>query len=339
MNRLVSDDLNENQISVKGDESQCVKNPSLIIENEDEAKEIYNYMKSLLEPDDYERISDIFYHICTSKDFQYKILVTRRAYLLYEIFAVIFSFVKEARPNHEAEFQIEGKIYNSHSLPLLSTLDAYTSDAKKERYLIFDDIIVHGRAISKTFEKLKSKNIDSQNISVWCLLKKKDANCLLDEVNKRITVYRSCDSEAWKTLSDKLTNIVVRHGGGYTSYVDTYRFVFGQEQETKEKFKRIFLNLHNKGNYKLIHLHMSEKFDVKSFIVLENKNISNSNEISCVRFYQYQHYLIVAPYVFLATVKTEDAFSYAVKVLEDNGISTFLHTFNSIIRVSTHLYF
>lgn len=306
MNKLVNDDLNENQI----------------IKSKEEAEEAYNYTRSLLGTD-YERISDIFYHICISEHFQYKILVTRRAYLLYKIFAAIFQYVEKARPTTETEFQIQGEIYNSHSLPLLSTSAFSSGDGNNSnRFLIFDDIIVHGRAINKTFEELKNQEIKHTNISIWCLLKKKNANCLSDEVSERITVYQDCNSEMWKTLSDKLTNIVVRYACGYTSYVDTYRFDFDKEQETEEKFKRIFLNLHRTGKYNLVHLHMSEKFGLKSFIALEKPKNSKNKEISCVRFYQYQHYLIVAPYVFLATVKTEDAFSYAIKVLKDNGIQT-----------------
>ena len=91
-----------------------------------------------------------------------KVLITRRSYVLYKIFYMIFSLSAE-----DEKFQKDLKegaqcVYTSHSLPLL------LGKNENRAVLIVDDIIVNGRTILNVIKKFSGKN-PNLKINVWCL--------------------------------------------------------------------------------------------------------------------------------------------------------------------------
>lgn len=317
--------LSSTDDNTESDAQRCDKF-HFLISTENEANKIDNYMSNVFGAD-YKTIKDIFYHICVSKDFQFKILVTRRAYLLFKIFESIFHFSKKTRPEDaEENFKIRGIIYDSHSLNLINKSDINLPNGEKQnRFLIFDDVIVHGRAIKKNFYTLKEKGIEKDNISVWCLYKNQNTDCLTEEVMERITVYMSCDDRKWKRISDAITDIVIRFGQGYTSYIDTYRFTSPSHDDI-QKLYQSFLKIENKKSLMSIKLDSLKEFEVQSYVTISKDDYPNKHKIDCVRFYQCndneKNNMFVIPYVFFDTVKAEDALSYAVAILEDYGIQS-----------------
>lgn len=49
------------------------------------AKRVRDYLKKELGDEEYFRLKELFFHVCVD-EYEYKLLVTRRAYLLYHIF-------------------------------------------------------------------------------------------------------------------------------------------------------------------------------------------------------------------------------------------------------------
>lgn len=320
-NALNNEEKQENN-NVQGCEER-----QFLIESKEEANKIDNYMSYIFGAD-YKIIKEIFYHICISEDFQYKILVTRRAYLLYAIFSSMFELSKDTRPPEaDDNFQISGTIYNSHSLNLISDSDIDSPENKPNRFLIFDDIVVHGRAISHNYEALLKKGIKDKNISIWCLFRNNDTNCLTEQAEKRITVFTTCNDRKWKKISDVITDIVVRFGQGYTSYIDTYRLSRSDEAQKSDSAQKMYNSFSEVQNAKppmSITMESLSKFQVKSYVTQTNTYNFNEDEIDCVRFYQYSNDnindMIVIPYVFFGTIKAEEALSYAVKLLKQYRI-------------------
>lgn len=88
----------------------------------------------------YSEIKKFYMEFILAKDVD-KVLITRRSYVLYKIFYMIFSLSAE-----DEKFQKDLKegaqcVYTSHSLPLL------LGKNENRAVLIVDDIIVNGRTI------------------------------------------------------------------------------------------------------------------------------------------------------------------------------------------------
>lgn len=291
MNNAVNEKFNENH--------QCAY---MVEYSEEKTAEKAKTLIKALFGKDYDRFRKIFYHICISDVFDYKILVTRRAYLLYKIFVLVFRLFENERPDESKTFYVKGQVYNSHSIELINSFDI-----AKKRILVFDDIIVHGRTINSTIDRLKKLGAKTNQISVWCLLKSEYTNCLSSEIQERITTYRDCDEETWKNLSEDLTKIVVLYGKGYTSYVDTYVL-------KKSVFPILYKQL--KTDKDFIELHSLERFDVSSFLLFpQPKEDGESKDYNCIRFYKYEDYLLIVPYVFIETIQEDCVRDYAFALL------------------------
>lgn len=281
----------------------------------EEAEVANNELKDILQ-DYYEGIRDIFYQLCISDDFQYKILITRRAYILYQIFASIFTLCPESRSDNADNFCIKGEFYNSHSLEFINRCE----NLNEHNFVIFDDIIVHGRTLRNTVNKLLKKSIKLDKITIYCLLKNKDASCLSEDIKKRITVYEPCNEEVWKVLSDELTEIVFKYGQGYTSYIDTYKLQFKNRIGKENLFDSIFEHFSNDKSYKVLERKQLEKFETNYFVAFSKKYDESYKSVSCIRFYEHDNSLICIPYVFVDTVKKENIFKYAFRLLRENNI-------------------
>lgn len=318
MKEILENGTKENPHSLVNEDAKGENIPLLVpIFNIEQAERADAFMKELF-GDGYDSIKEIFYRLCISEEFQYKILVTRRAYLLYEIFASIFQLCQEKRPDSSRIFEIKGEVYNSHSLDSIEV----SNNNSEKNYLIFDDIIVHGRAINNTIQKLLDKKIALDRISVWCLLEKEPANCLKEEYQNRILVYKLCNEEVWKTFSDDLTALVTRYARGYTSYIDTYVLSDIEGGKLNRYFSRLLDSFKNNKNFIVSDNYSTDGTDINAFIVFDaNQPITkDSYDVGCVRFYKYDDCILGIPYLFIRTVREEDAFPYACQLLKKYGV-------------------
>lgn len=146
---------------------------------------------------------------------RYKIVMTRRCFSLYKIFAPIL-----------AEDGIENakgtQILTDRSVPIhLSQIqEALQSDS----ILIVDDVIIYGRTIGVLLDKIvpssaKSFNAIKQNIHVLCLVKNMNYSRLKKEYAELITWYVSAYDDSWRVWSVQLSTLISQCPIANTSYV------------------------------------------------------------------------------------------------------------------------
>ena len=160
---------------------------------------------------DYEDVKEFFYNVITF-DCSYKVLVTRRSYVLFKIFeSIILSELEENPPSI-----YRGMILNTHSLHLLPK----EGNAK---VLIIDDILVNGRTFSKVIDEI-IKISPKLDLSIWCLRGNSDAQFLylIKDKIQRVSYVASYE---WKRFSDKLTDVIISSNIGYISWVNSYRLL------------------------------------------------------------------------------------------------------------------
>lgn len=287
------------------------------------ARNTSEYLKENLGKDDYDRLKQVFFHVCI-EDFTYKLLVTRRAYLLYELFCLIFEcFPEEYKDIAECKDLVEdpdykfapkGRFYDSHSAFLLKNKEF----KKNDTLLVVDDIIIHGRSVSEVYKELFKKlglNIDSDHTSFWCVYLNQNADCVLDEVHNRLTVYRKASTQEWKTVSSIYSSAIINSKRGYTSYIDTYFW-----KDAKKDAEILFVKSENTDVVKM-DLKKLNDLGVDGYVWFGNNTWTGDQPIpdhySCLRFYFMDNDLVIIPYLFIKHVSLKDAYQYAVALLHE----------------------
>lgn len=108
-------------------------------------------LKAILGDKFYEEIKEFFRQFILASNVD-KLLITRRAYILYKIFYKIIS-ISEAQDDKKAKDAIATRgdcstcVYTTHSIPLL------LGKSEKRPLLIVDDVIVNGRTIVQVTHK------------------------------------------------------------------------------------------------------------------------------------------------------------------------------------------
>lgn len=295
-------------------------------------------LRNELGEDQYKYVKEVFFHLCI-EDYTYKLLITRRAYLLFQIFSLLF----ENDKNEYAEFidnpedfvfSIKGEVYNSHSLFMLENAIKGLDEEQSKKYtlLVFDDIIIHGRSVSNVYDKLikklasdddpKNHKIQPEQMYFWCLYKSHETTCLKKEVEERLNVYRPTTNQGWKTISTSLTTAVIASEQGYTSYVDTYRL----SNANSDLFK--YLRGKSENIVKMDFTKLD--YDIEGYVVYNDQNWLSEQEnkriesyaTACLRFYVLGADLLIIPYLFIKRVSVEQAFKLAIKLLRAYKIET-----------------
>lgn len=285
-------------------------------------REILTSLKRGLGFDEFNRLKELFFHVCISK-YEYKLLVTRRAYLLYKIFEAVFQCFPGERPNISEPFKSFGKVYNSHSMFLLTNI--FENGNGDEKLLVVDDIIVYGRAVSNVMRDLQDKvKIPKNQIYIWCFYKNSMARCISKDVEDRLMVYKITSNQIWKKASDVFTEAIVKNGQGYTSFVDTYVLENFVDRIPEEKN-----NLYIIGNADqkielptgfTVKLDVLEKFNVQSWIYFPQEIADYPNSVGCIRFYLNETDLLVIPYLFIKDVYVENVYGFVFELLKQYNI-------------------
>ena len=267
---------------------------------------------------DYEDVKEFFYNVITF-DCSYKVLVTRRSYVLFKIFeSIILSELEENPPSI-----YRGMILNTHSLHLLPK----EGNAK---VLIIDDILVNGRTFSKVIDEI-IKISPKLDLSIWCLRGNSDAQFLylIKDKIQRVSYVASYE---WKRFSDKLTDVIISSNIGYISWVNSYRLL-GLDREN-------ILKCSKKNNF----IFIEEEVSVNNPEVWANRKIEKIRRVfstiiwtkhlipheieskykisSCVRLYKKENddSFVVIPYVFLPSMASSSCYSYCVNLLNSLGL-------------------
>lgn len=182
----------------------------------DDISKLVNEIKSCLGTD-YEAVKEFFYYVCVS-NYEYKILVDGRSYILYKLFLRVFENCPEERLDIHKDFKVIGNIYNSNFLsPLL-----YGGLTNESHILVIDDIIVNGRTMTNIVKQIENVlKCEGNNLDIWCINCNSNAKCIQD-IKKYFKHCRYVNLEGWKKLSDSLTRAIVCTNMGYVSFVDSY---------------------------------------------------------------------------------------------------------------------
>lgn len=282
---------------------------------------------------EYENVKEFFYNVCTSK-FDFKILITRRSYVLFKIFKSIFENFPCERLS-QPQYEVIGTICNTHSLEQLTMLNEALDD---KTFLIVDDIVINGRTINNIYETLVSLNIPKHHIKIWVIACNEGALCLDENIETLFGhVIYVCGDE-WKALSTSLTQFVVQSNVGYVSFVNSYILKDVSIQKITNSFiaqglkDRIFENTNL--NF--------QKASICSNVVFcdfeNSQQIENFEVCSCIRFYESSDKLIAIPYIFLPTLKKNDVYSYCLQLLSSLGLKVPNFFINNERQIEVSLY-
>ena len=231
-----------------------------------------------------DQIKRFFFHVHFKK-YAAKVLITRRAYVLFKMFTDIMTLPEDSNKISYFdldEFQTKScpkdhSILNSHSLNYINKIIDDTPEEKKAdlNILLVDDVIINGRTISKDYDRiskiLENNHIPSKNIDVWCLDLNKsvyDLPCIKIPKNQ-IKVYWDADERIWKDESTRLTNSIMLWNKGYTSIVNVYKYKMSLERiknyfkSQKDKYVLIKSDSNGKG-------FMPEKRDIYCVFLKED---------------------------------------------------------------------
>lgn len=272
-------------------------------------------MKKCMGDEMYLKVRQFYFNAFVSK-YDYKVLLTRRSYVLFKIFENIFENYNEEVENETKERKLKsfdkfGKFLNTHSLCSL-----YDEEKKENiKILIIDDIIINGRTIKNIFDNLIEKfEYKKDNIIIWSLYTNIEANCL-DSYRQNLIHTKFVLSYEWQKYSDALTKFIIASNIGYISYINSYS-LHSSLNNIKEKIsdKKNIVDLKN---------NLFEEFNIESFVYFyQEKSINDFNLKVCVRFYERQGEITAIPFLlFLKPVKKEYIYDLCCFLLKKYGIN------------------
>lgn len=241
-----------------------------------------------------------------------KVLITRRSYVLYKIFCMIFLASVDPEDAVIKDILKKGtqRVYTSHSLPLIL--------AKKydKSLLIVDDIIVNGRTILDVINKFGGKQ-SGWKITVWCLRCNTTAT-LLDDLKHYLTHVIYISPYEWEMVSDRLTDAVIVSNVGYVSFLQTYwitenlynsflkKFSQGIGQGKQIAHETKIIDTNSKNNEK--------RFSLSCNYFLFEKGSYSKDYLAAIRLYKMESSYLAVPYVFLPSLKSEELLTLCQKI-------------------------
>ncbi len=266
-----------------------------------------NEIKNIL-GDKFDEVKDFFRNVIEA-ECAYKILITRRSYLLFCFFRSILE------QELGKELKHCGSFLNSHSI------DCVPADYEG-KILIVDDIIVNGRTVHDVIKKV-CRITGSENVAVWCIRCNAEAK-FLDEIERFLKHVIYIMPHEWEGFSEKLTGAIISANTGYISFVDSYYWNEADIEQIKASVEvQAGMNISDNTTRAL------EGYGIKSAVVwgnlIEEEIAERFGIIPCIRFYEKtsdtQKRLLVIPYVFLPSLKIGDVCVYCLSLLREMNMS------------------
>lgn len=287
-----------------------------------QVKKIRDYLKKSFDFGNFKYLSEVFFHVGVAK-YDYKLIITRRAYLLYKLFEEIFEYFPEEIESFSAGSQWVsiGKFYNSHSMYLLRPV--FEKENFDKKLLVVDDIIVHGRSVSQICDDLVDAiSVPKNNLYFWCVYRNFNAKCITDDVSNRLMVYKTVSEQSWKNASNVFTKAIVDSGLGYTSYINTYLYR-NFDQNWWERFLQEedcgyrIIKLDQRELYSEQEPWIKENYDLHPYIYIEDNAFDEElNCCECLRFYVQGVDLLIVPYLFVSSVYSDEVYDYVLALLK-----------------------
>lgn len=252
----------------------------------------------------YDKFYTFYKYILLVQNYAYKIMVTRRSYVLFKIFLSIFIF--EDKKYEKCDIS---NVYNSNYVNEIN----FSNNAN---ILVVDDIIINGRSIDTICSIIDKKaNIDSSGCKITLLpyVINSQAKCIDNIRNLFDEELKAEASESqWREISNQLNSFIIDATFGNVSYINTYRV--DNYMSLFEK-KGIF----NKKN-KIAEAAKFDNYYINSNSILKDKNYENLwnkfSIYSCIRIQKRGNKLAVIPFVYLPTINADCFIKYFNEILQ-----------------------
>lgn len=279
-------------------------------------------------------IREFFKHFIID-EYKVKVVVTRRAYILFKLFLELFEKDADMKDADMPNVKLNGIVLNSHSLSFIEKIDILEND----RILIFDDIIINGRNVSKIYSRIekilntkftKKINRDGENICVWCLDLNENASCL-DNIFPK--TYWQVNEATWKRESNHLTNTIAKWNEGYVSILNTYELKY-IVNDVINKIKEKVPNIKNiySCNKPLFLYGESCIEEINANVIYLDKPENISYDIKpCIRIYPRENDAsLIIPYVFLPKMEIDKVEEICKGILSSYNITVKEACFNGV---------
>lgn len=273
-------------------------------------------LKAILGDKFYEEIKEFFRQFILASNVD-KLLITRRAYILYKIFYKIIS-ISEAQDDKKAKDAIATRgdcstcVYTTHSIPLL------LGKSEKRPLLIVDDVIVNGRTIVQVTHKFQ--NVDKDwKIYLWCLRCNEEA-AFVQEIQPYLKHVFFVTPYEWEIISDRLTDAVIMANIGYVSFLNTY---WVSDNGYEKIFEYLSSNQYDKRSHTIeTHSSGSEgKYSLKcDYFFIDQYD--NQKYPVAIRLYKTDWSNLVIPYVYLPTLSSEKLSSMLKEYRQQSDVTT-----------------
>lgn len=155
-----------------------------------------------------------FFENLMSSDFDYIVLLSRRCFVLYRIFSRLLG--EAGKPAGS-----QPRIITDKAVALLSP----SEELRGATCLIVDDILIHGRAVSRVYDALE--NIFGQ-LRVYVCGKSMDCyKGLPEETAEKLVAHTFSErietASSWKLLSERLVSLIHLYDEPYTSFLMSMR--------------------------------------------------------------------------------------------------------------------
>ena len=235
--------------------------------------------------EDYEELYSFFLrNISADSGNDFVILMSRRCLVLCQIFLDIFILEEEELGDGPCVISDKG-IYK------------YRKAMEGKRVCILDDILIHGRTISRVFDEICEYTKKEPEVSVFVM--NFPIDCLKEPVRGHINFEYEYSPAKWRTLSDKIVNCIYGAAAPYTSYVTSFT-----------SFSALPLIDRLRGKEELVFENIGDdfqkKFDLECYCCYEKESAEYSVFRTlcleqCIRFYvnRRNKKVLAIPYVFI----------------------------------------
>lgn len=220
--------------------------------------------KSILGEEFFDGLKNFYRSLKENKQYQYRVLLVRRSYVLYRIF-------REFECGAEEEFDIEEFITDNALISQCPNIvQYYMANKVFPAILIADDILIHGRAINAFLVKLEQQLIRelgqlgcedddikirtelTRAVSVRVYMKNDKPSVLLARYQTRVKCERIDSAVVWRDLSNRVAILVSQADMANASFTPSAVASGRIENEQSLDFRKI--ETFYRGNRQIVYL-------------------------------------------------------------------------------------
>lgn len=243
-------------------------------------------------------------HIMRMK-YEIKIFISRRFLDLYMEYRDIVFYM------YEEDAEENGTILTNQSIVLLS------EDELKNKILIVDDVVLHGRTLDNVYKYLRSKGCLPEQIKIKVFLNNTDAHKIKSDMFQCLEANSECTERTWLLASDHILKSFYFGAQPYVSYLPYWELAM-MECAAEE-----ICSLIKKNKCGNLASAVQQQCGMETYILYEDqintwKPMSFCAQKSMVRVYKYNNMsqVAVVPYVILNHIDETGLKDYYAKLIE-----------------------